>query len=105
MNKPGHQIATYGFERERLSLDSLAARAGLHPELIERFIDYGLIEPSQRAGAQMFFDFDCVLRLRKIERLRHDLGANLAGVAVILDLLDRLTALQREIESLRRFAP
>jgi len=41
-------------------------------------------------------------RLRMIERLRRDLEANLAGIAVILDLLDRLTTLQREVEQWRR---
>jgi DNA-binding transcriptional MerR regulator len=41
------------------------------------------------------------VRLRAIERLRRDLGANLAGIAVILDLVDRLTTLQREVERWR----
>ena len=36
-----------------------------------------------------------------IERLRRDVGINLSGIAAILDLLDRLTALQRENERLR----
>ena len=36
-----------------------------------------------------------------IARLRRDLEANLAGIAVILALLDRLTALQREVEPWR----
>jgi hypothetical protein len=39
-----------------------------------------------------------------IERLRRDLGANLPGIAVILDLLDRLSALQHEVEQWRRRA-
>jgi len=108
MNKTGYQIAIYWtgqrgrIEREQLTLEGLAARTGLHPTLIERFVEYGLIEPAERTGAQMLFDLDCVVRLRKIERLRHDLGANTAGVAVILDLLDRMRRLQREVERLRK---
>jgi len=89
-------------ERERVTLDGLAERTGLHPTLIERFVEYGLIEPAERAGAHMLFEVDCVARVRKIERLRRHLGANLASVAVILDLLDRLNGLQQEIERLRR---
>lgn len=42
--------------------------------------------------------------LRVIERLRHGLGVNLAGIAVILDLLDRLTALQRAVVQWRQRA-
>lgn len=39
--------------------------------------------------------------LRMIERFRRDLGANLAGIVVILDLLDHLTTLQHEVEQWR----
>jgi hypothetical protein len=68
---------------------------------VECFVEFGLIEPVERVGAQRFFDSGCITRLRTIMRLRHDLGANLASVAVILDILDRLVALQRENTWLR----
>jgi len=103
--QPGQTGRTGRIEREQLTLDGLAVRTGLHPALIERFVEYGLIEPSELAGAQMLFDVGCVVRVRKIERLRHDLGTNMASVAVILDLLDRVNRLQREVERLRWSAP
>jgi MerR family transcriptional regulator, heat shock protein HspR len=77
------------------------AIAGVHPARIEYFVEYGLLEPIARTGTQWLFDTACLARLRMIERLRRDLGANLAGIAVILDLLDRLTTLQREVEQWR----
>jgi DNA-binding transcriptional MerR regulator len=89
-------------EPERLTLDSLAACTGLHPTHIEYFVEYGLIEPKTRMGTQWLFDPACIARLRLIERLRRDLGANLAGIAVILDLLDRLATLQRDMEQWRQ---
>jgi DNA-binding transcriptional MerR regulator len=113
MNGTMSQITVYRFgqfghieriEGELVTLDGLAARTGLHPTLIERFIEYGLIEPVERAGAHMLFDLDCVARVRKIERLRRHLGTNLASVALILDLLDRLSKLEQEIERLRGLA-
>lgn len=91
-------------EPEQLTLERLAACAGVHPALITYFVDYGLLEPSARMGTQWLFDTRCIVRLRMIERLRHDLGANLPGIAVILDLLDRLSALQHEVEQWRRRA-
>jgi DNA-binding transcriptional MerR regulator len=87
--------------RERLTLEAAAARAGLHPVLVERFVEFGLVEPAERTGAELRLDADCLPRLVAIARLRADLGVNLQGVAVILDLLDRLAALQREIARLR----
>jgi DNA-binding transcriptional MerR regulator len=87
-----------------MTLDSLAACAGVHRTLIEYFVDYGLLVPSARTDTQLLFDAACLARLRMIQRLRRDLGANLAGIAVILDLRDRLSALQREVEQWRRRA-
>ncbi|MGH7795247.1 MAG: chaperone modulator CbpM [Candidatus Binatia bacterium] len=83
-------------ESRLLTLELLAAHADMHPALVERFVECGLIEPSAREGAKMFFDAAAVPRLRTIRRLRENLGINLAGIAVILDLLDKLGALQRE---------
>ena len=87
---------------EQLTLDALAACTGVHATRIAYFVEYGLLEPSARTGTQWLFDAACVARLRMIERLRRDLGANLAGIAVILDLLDKLASLQREVEQWRR---
>jgi MerR family transcriptional regulator/heat shock protein HspR len=83
-------------ENQRLTLEALAERAGFHPAVVQAFIDCGLIEPSAREGARMLFDEEVVPRLRMIGRLRENLGVNLAGIAVILNLRDRLSALQRE---------
>jgi DNA-binding transcriptional MerR regulator len=108
MKGNGYQLVIFRAERDRsilLTMDDLSIRTGLHPTLIERFLEYGLIEPAERLGAQMLFDLNCVSRLRKIERLRHELGANLASVAVILDLLDRMNTLLHEVERLRSAAP
>src|ERR1043166_6621556 len=102
MRKPRGPITLSRTEPEQLTLDGLAACTGVHPALIQHFVEYGLLEPSARTGTQWLFDAACIARLRMIERLRRDLGANLAGIGVILDLLDRLTSLQREVEQWRR---
>ena len=104
MSEPRAHIILGCIEPEQLTLESLAACAGVHPALITYFVEYGLLEPSTRAGTQWLFDTCCITRLRMIERLRRDLGANLPGIAVILDLLDRLSALQHEVEQWRRRA-
>jgi len=101
MSETRYHIVLRRSERERVTLDALAASAGLHPALVESFVEFGLIEPAERVGARLLFDSDCVVRLRTIMRLRRDLGANLPGVAVILDMLDRIAALQREVRWLR----
>lgn len=89
-------------QREELTLEVLAARAGMHPTLIQRFLEFGLLDTVHREHAVVAFDASAIPRLRTINRLRKELGINLQGVAVVLDLLDRLRALERENESLRR---
>ena len=101
MSAPRDQLVLRRVAGEYVTLDALAARTGLHPALVECFVAFGLIEPVERVGAQRLFDLGCVARLRTIMRLRRDLGANVPSVAVILELLDRLVALQRENAWLR----
>jgi DNA-binding transcriptional MerR regulator len=84
-----------------VTLDDLAALAGMHPALVERFVEYGLIQPTATRGALILFDSSKSNRLRSIMRLRNDLGINLQGVAVILDLVERLRDLERENASMR----
>jgi MerR family transcriptional regulator, heat shock protein HspR len=88
-------------ERKHLSLDQVASHAGLHTSLIERYVDCGLVEPIEWRGAKPLFDVSVIARLRIIERLRSDLSINLAGVAVILEMAERLRALQSENDLLR----
>jgi chaperone modulatory protein CbpM len=96
-----YDIVIYATQREYLTLDALAARAGMHPGLVERFVEFGLIEPIEWEGSKQLFSPSSVSRLSTIGRLRDSLGINLTGIAVVLDLLDRMRALKRENELLR----
>jgi MerR family transcriptional regulator/heat shock protein HspR len=97
-----YEIVFYRPPSDLLPLPELAAGADVHPGLVERFIQCGLIEPRARQGDILYFDASAVPRLRMIKRLRDELGINLAGIAVILDLRDRMRALQRENEAYRQ---
>ncbi len=83
-----------------LTVDELASAAGIHPDLVEKFVSYGLLEPD--ASDPDAFPSAAVERLRCIVRLREDLGVNLAGIAVILDMRAKMEALQRELDRFRR---
>lgn len=88
-----------------LTIDAAASCAGIHPSVVERFVECDLIEPVRGESiGDLLFDAAVIPRLKRIERLRRDLGINLAGVAVILDMLDRMDALQRENYLLRVMA-
>ena len=84
---------------DRISLETLADWTRVHPQRIEYYIEYGLLEPCERLGRQLFFTTSAVSRVRTIERLRQEMGVNLAGIAIILDLLEQL---QRSRQDLKR---
>jgi MerR family transcriptional regulator, heat shock protein HspR len=88
-------------ESDQLTLEILDAAAEIHPGLVEQLVAYGLLEPVEWAGPMLLFDADAVPRLQMILRLRRDTGVNLAGIAMILDLLNRLRTLERENQWLR----
>jgi DNA-binding transcriptional MerR regulator len=96
-----YQIVLCRTNHEQITIEELASRTCAHPAMIEQFVDYGLIEPIGWTGTGPLFDSAAILRVRTINRLRQDLGANLPSVAIILDLVERLRCLQREIESLQ----
>ena len=97
-----YEIVVLRRESQTLTLEALASCTGLHPALLERFVDFGLIDPIEGEGRSLLFDPATIPRLRMIKRLRESLGINLAGIAVIQDLVDKLCALQRENEAFRR---
>jgi hypothetical protein len=92
------RLVLHGRPVELVGLEVLAERTGIHPQRIRDYVDYGLLEPSERAGEQLSFAPAAVPRLRRIERLRRDLGVNLTGIAIILDMRERLLRLRRELE-------
>ena len=101
MSAQRYELVLFRDVKRELTLDTVASCAGIHPTLVERFLEWSLIEPVGWAGPSPLFDVSVVPRLRIIERLRGDLGVNLAGIAVILEMTDRLRALEWENDQLR----
>ena len=66
-------------------VEVLARRSGLHPELVRRLIALDAVDP---------LDWDAAARLARVMRLRHDLGLNVAGAALVCDLLERIEELE-----------
>lgn len=72
----------------------------VHPQTLRLYERQGLICP-QRRGHIRFFSSADIEKLRQIIRLRDDLGVNIAGIEVVLNLLERIEELQQEVERVR----
>ena len=81
---------------------SVAARMlGVHAQTLRGYERQGLLAPSRTKGRIRLYSIDDIRRAHQIRRLIEDLGVNLAGVEVILQLTERIAALEDEILRLR----
>jgi DNA-binding transcriptional MerR regulator len=81
-----------------LSMTEVAYRCGVHPDLIDRFVRLGLIDFAESdTDGEALFQSDVISMVRKILRLRNELGVNYAGIGVILELTSRIEVLERHI--------
>jgi MerR family transcriptional regulator, heat shock protein HspR len=82
---------------------SVAARMlGVHAQTLRYYERVGLIIPSRSRGRIRLYSRADLERIRQVQRLIDDLGVNLAGAEVIIDMGTRIKALEDENESLRR---
>lgn len=82
----------------------LACLVGIRTRVIERMVRLELLEPVTDAPEPLFPP-DTVRRARRLVRLHHQLGVSWSSMELVLDLLDRIDALERELQSLRRPSP
>jgi hypothetical protein len=85
----------------RLSLDSAATASGVHPELLERFVELGLVDAEIGGEGQRWFSMTVPARVQLAMRLHADLSLNYAAVALVLDLLARIDSLENRRHVIR----
>jgi chaperone modulatory protein CbpM len=86
---------------EPLTFDVVAETIGAKRSLVVRLAQHGLIETVDEGADEPRLPRRVVVRLRRMQRLRRDLGVNFAGAAVILDLVQRIEQLNRELAEMR----
>jgi hypothetical protein len=85
-----------------LDLETFARSAGLHPDLVRRFVALGLLEASTRPDTSLLFSTSQLAVAARLQRLRSGFALNYAALGVVVDLLDRIAELEA---ALRRSAP
>lgn len=86
-------------ENQPVYMIGVAAQlCNVHPQTLRQYERIGLVIPS-RVGAKnrLYSEFD-ILRVRRIQRLTQELGVNLAGVEIILRLLDEMEETRVDME-------
>ena len=81
-----------------LLISRVAERFNIHPQTLRLYEREGLITPARSAGNTRLYDGHTLERLETILTLTREMGVNLAGVEVILNMRDQLEALQQELD-------
>ena len=84
-----------------LSLDEIIEMSHSSPTFVEELIEFGILHPEADSLGQWVFDMQHMHRIQIAQRL-HDLEINMAGIAVVLDLLDQLDEMAARIALLEK---
>jgi MerR family transcriptional regulator/heat shock protein HspR len=79
-------------------ISAVAEQYGIHPQTLRLYEREGLLKPSRSEGNTRLYTAGDVERLEVILHLTRDLGVNLAGVEVILNMREKMGEMQAQIQ-------
>lgn len=79
-----------------------AELCGIHPQTLRQYEKLGLVTPARAGAKNRLYSENDIEKVRQIQRLTQEMGVNLAGVDIILKLLDDMEDLRAEFESQMR---
>ena len=79
-------------------ISSVAQRYNIHPQTLRLYEREGLLKPSRTEGNTRLYTDEDLQRLEFILNLARDLGVNISGIAIILQMRERMEETQRQIQ-------
>lgn len=79
-------------------ISAVAEKYGIHPQTLRLYEREGLLKPSRSDGNTRLYTDGDLRRLEVILELTRELGVNLAGVEIILNMREKMSAMQAQIE-------
>ena len=92
----------YGYDEPVFLISVVSKMLNIHPQTLRQYEREGLIKPSRTEGKMRLYSQRDIDRLKLILSLVRDLGVNLAGVEIILQLKEEIERLQEENERLKQ---
>jgi len=78
-------------------ISAVASKYGIHPQTLRLYEREGLLKPSRTEGNTRLYSEEDLKDLETILALTRDLGVNLAGVEIILNMRRKMDRMQREV--------
>jgi MerR family transcriptional regulator/heat shock protein HspR len=85
-------------DRPRYMISVAADLVGMHPQTLRMYEQKGLVRPQRTSGNTRLYSEVDLDRLRMIQRLTTELGLNLAGVEMVIQLEDQMNRMQRQMQ-------
>ena len=84
------------------TLTELSNACSMQTEYVIEMVEQGIVEPLEEQCEQLHWTFSgrSLVRARKARRLQQDLGINLAGAALVLDMMEELEQLRERLRRL-----
>jgi len=79
-------------------ISAVAEQYSIHPQTLRLYEREGLLAPSRSEGNTRLYTAEDLERLEVILKLTRDLGVNLAGVEIILNMREKMDAMQRQMQ-------
>src|SRR5512140_1794190 len=86
-------------------ISAVAEMYGIHPQTLRLYEREGLLKPSRSEGNTRYYTDEDLQRLEFILSLARDLGVNISGSAIILQMRERMEEMQRQIQEFVAFVP
>src|SRR5438067_1082867 len=84
-------------------ISAVAEMYGIHPQTLRLYEREGLLKPSRSEGNTRYYTEQDLERLEFILSLARDLGVNISGIAIILQMRERMEEMQRQIQEFMQF--
>jgi len=86
-------------KRAAFMISAVADQYQIHPQTLRLYEREGLLKPSRSDGNTRLYTTEDLERLEVILKLTRDMGVNLAGVEIILNMREKMAEMQRQIEA------
>jgi MerR family transcriptional regulator/heat shock protein HspR len=84
-------------------ISAVAQKYSIHPQTLRMYEREGLLKPSRTDGNTRLYSDDDLRRLETILSLTRDLGVNLAGVEIVLNMRQKMEDMQREVNAFMEY--
>jgi MerR family transcriptional regulator/heat shock protein HspR len=78
-------------------ISAVAEMYGIHPQTLRLYEREGLLKPSRTEGNTRLYTDEDIQRLEFILNLARDLGVNISGIAIILQMRERMEIMQKQM--------